>query len=102
MPPSPRTVIYEDVAFVVYGTLKPRHSPGWNEAVKLYCYRKNADGVWVLKKTAWCKTIDYSTYSRYRVKIALPTTGTWKLRAFAPEDKQHAATWSTSIYRRVR
>ncbi len=95
-------IIREDVAFVVYGTLKPRHTPGWNTAVKLYCYRKNADGVWVLKKTAWCKTVDYSSYSRYRVKIALPSTGTWKLRAFAPQDALHAATWSTSIYRRVR
>ncbi len=100
-PVAPLT-IREDVAFVVYGTLKPRHSPGWNKAVKLYCYRKNADGVWVLKKTAWCKTVDYSSYSRYWVKLALPSPGTWKLRAFAPEDKQHAATWSSSIYRRVR
>ena len=100
-PVAPLT-IKEDVAFVVYGTLKPRHTPGWNKAVKLYCYRKNADGIWVLKRTFWCKTVDYSTYSRYRVKIALPTTGTWKLRAFAPQDTLHAATWSTSIYRRVR
>ena len=100
--PVAPSVIYDDVTFLVYGTLKPRHAPGWNEAVKLYCYRKNADGVWVLKRTAWCKTVDYSTYSRYRVKIALPTTGTWKLRAFAPQDKLHAATWSSSIYRKVR
>ena len=100
-PVAPLT-IKEDVAFAVYGTLKPRHSPGWNKAVKLYCYRKNADGVWILKKTAWCKTVDYSSYSRYRVKIALPSTGTWKLRAFAPQDARHAATWSTSIYRKVR
>jgi hypothetical protein len=100
-PVAPLT-IKEDVAFVVYGALKPRHTPGWNEAVKLYCYRKNADGVYVLKKTVWCKTIDYSTYSRYWVKLALPTTGTWKLRAFAPQDKLHAATWSSSIYRKVR
>jgi len=95
-------LIREDVTFLVYGTLKPRHSPGWNKAVKLYCYRKNADGDWVLKRTFWCKTVDYSTYSRYRVKIALPSKGTWKLRAFAPQDKKHAATWSKSIYRRVR
>jgi hypothetical protein len=100
-PVAPLT-IKEDAAFVVYGTLKPRHTPGWNEAVKLYCYRKNADGVYVLKKAVWCKTVDYSTYSRYWVKLALPATGTWKLRAFAPQDKLHAATWSSSIYRRVR
>ncbi len=95
--------IKEDVGFLVYGTLKPRHSPGWNKAVKLYCWRKNLlTGVWVLKKTAWCKTVDYSTYSRYRRTIELPSTGTWKIRAYAPEDARHAATWSTAIYRRVR
>ena len=101
-PVAPLT-IKEDVAFVVYGTLKPRHSPGWNKAVKLYCYRKNLlTGVWVLKKTVWCKTIDYSTYSRYRVSLTLPSTGKWKLRAYAPEDARHAATWSASTYRTVK
>jgi len=101
-PVAPLTV-KEDVAFTVYGTLKPRHSPGWNKAVKLYCWRKNLlTGAWVLKKTVWCKTVDYLTYSRYKVSLALPSPGTWKLRAYAPEDRQHAATWSTSIYRKVR
>ena len=37
----------------------------------------------------------------YRVKIYLGSRGVWKLRAFAPEDQQHAATWSTSHYLRV-
>ena len=87
----------------MYGVLKPRHSPGWNKAVKLYCYRKNLlTGVWVLKKTVWCKTIDYSTYSRYRVSLTLPSPGSWKLRAYAPEDLRHAATWSASTYRKVK
>jgi hypothetical protein len=100
-PIAPLT-IKEDVGFLVYGNFKPRHAVGWNKAVKLYCYRENQlTGVWVLKKTAWCKTVDYSTYSRYKVTIALPSTGSWKLRAYAPEDGRHAATWSTAIYRRV-
>jgi hypothetical protein len=91
------------VKFTVSGTLKPRHSPGWNKAVKLYCYKKDATtGKYVLKKTAWCKTVDYLSYSKYKVTIYLGSRGVWKLRAFAPEDKQHAATWSTSQYMRVK
>jgi hypothetical protein len=71
--------------------------------LKLYCWRKNMlTGAWVLKKTVWCKTIDYSTYSRCWVKTALPSPGSWKLRAYAPEDGRHAATWSSSIYRKVK
>jgi hypothetical protein len=102
---APRVPDYirEDVGFLVYGTLKPRHMVGWNKAVKLYCWRKNKlTDQWVLKKTAWCKTVTYLTYSRYRRTIALPSTGVWKIRAFAPEDLKHAATWSASTYLRVR
>lgn len=96
------SVVYDDVPFVVYGTLKPRHTAGWNQAVKLYCYRQNTDGAYELKKTVWCKTIDYSTYSRYWVRLTVPSGGTWKFRAYAPEDARHAETWSTSTYRLVK
>jgi len=100
--PVAPTSVKKYVTFLVSGTLQPRHSPGWNKAVKLYCYRKNPlTGVWVLKKAVWCKTVDYLSYSKYRVKIYLGSRGVWKLRAFAPEDKKHAATWSTSHYLRV-
>jgi hypothetical protein len=101
-PVAPLT-IKKDVAFVVYGAFKPRHAVGWNKAVKLYCYKKNlTTGTWVLKKTVWCKTIDYSSYSRYWVKLSLPSRGAWKLRAYAPADARHAATWSAAIYRQVK
>ncbi len=94
--PDAPTTVKKYVEFRVEGTLQPRHTPGWNEAVKLYCYKKNPDtGTWVLKKAVWCKTVDYLTYSKYRVTIYLGSTGTWKLRAYAPEDDRHAATWST-------
>jgi hypothetical protein len=56
----------------------------------------------VLKKAVWCKTVDYLSYSKYRVSIYLGSKGTWKLRAFAPEDARHAATWSTSHYLTVK
>ena len=95
--------LVEDVRFLAYGNFKPRHAVGWNKAVKLYCWRKNlVTGEWVLKKTAWCKTVNFLTYSRYKVGIALPSKGVWKLRAYAPEDRKHAATWSAATYRRVR
>jgi hypothetical protein len=95
--------VQRDANFVVYGSLKPRHAPGWNKAVKLYCYKLDAEGeTWLLKKTAWCKTIDYLTYSRYKVTISLPSRGSWKLRAYAPADARHAATWSSSFYLKVK
>ena len=101
--PDAPTTVKKYADFLVSGTLKPRHSPGWNKAVKLYCYKKDpTTGTWVLKKTAWCKTVDYLTYSKYRVSIYLGSGGTWKLRAFAPEDALHAATWSTSHYLTVK
>ncbi len=101
--PDAPTVVKKYVLFRVEGTFKPRHSPGWNKAVKLYCYKKDpTTGTWVLKKTAWCKTVDYLTYSKYRVSIYLGSRGTWRLRAFAPEDARHAATWSTSHYLTVK
>jgi hypothetical protein len=101
--PDAPTVVSKYVEFRVEGTLQPRHMVGWNEAVKLYCYKKDADtGTWVFKKAVWCRTIDYLTYSKYRVTIYLGSTGLWKLRAYAPEDRQHAATWSTSHYLTVR
>ncbi len=100
--PDAPTSVKKYVTFLVSGTFKPRHSPGWNKAVKLYCYKKDpTTGKWVLKKAVWCKTVDYLSYSKYRVKIYLGSRGTWKLRAYAPEDKLHAATWSTSHYLRV-
>jgi len=101
--PDAPTTVKKYADFLVSGTLKPRHSPGWNKAVKLYCYKKDAvTGTWVLKKAVWCKTVDYLTYSKYRVSIYLGSTGTWKLRAFAPEDTLHAATWSTSHFLTVK
>jgi beta propeller repeat protein len=101
--PDAPTTVQKYVDFLVSGTLQPRHTPGWNEAVKLYCYKKDADtGTWVLKKTVWCKTVDYLGYSKYRVTTYLGSTGSWKLRAFAPEDTLHAASWSTSHYLTVK
>ena len=41
--------------------------------MRLYRHRKNLlTGVWALKKTVWCKIIDYLTYSRYKVSLTLP------------------------------
>jgi len=100
--PVAPTSVKKYVTFLVSGTFKPRHSPGWNKAVRLYCYKKDpTTGKWLLKKAVWCKTVDYLSYSKYRVKIYLGSRGVWKLRAFAPEDARHAATWSTSHYLRV-
>ena len=49
--PVAPTSVKKYVTFLVSGTFKPRHSPGWNKAVRLYCYKKDpTTGKWVLKK----------------------------------------------------
>jgi len=41
------------------------------------------------------KASNYSTYTKYSRSIRLPYAGKWRLRAYAPADSGHAATWSS-------
>jgi len=78
--------------YTLYGSLKPHHTEG-TKPVRVYKWRK-VNGKWksygYVKATAY----DYKHYTRYKVKMRLTTRGTWRLRAYAPGDSTHAATWS--------
>jgi uncharacterized protein YkwD len=77
--PVTRSTFVRDRRYSVHGLLKPRHADG-TLAVKLRCYRLES-GHWVLRKTVRAKVSDSSTYSRYDVRLALPSRGKWRLRA---------------------
>lgn len=82
-----------NTAFAVSGTLKPRHASG-TSPVKVYAYQRSGR-VWLLRKTVSARVSAYSTYSLYKTTISLPAAGDWRLRAYAPADAAHAATWGS-------
>jgi hypothetical protein len=90
-PNAPR-VAHKGRGFAAYGFLKPRHTAG-GHAVYIRCYRKSA-GVWRLVKTVRTTNRNYSTYTKYAAAVSLPSTGSWRLRAYAPADSRHVATLS--------
>jgi hypothetical protein len=78
----------------VYGALKPWHKPG-SKPVRIYRYRK-IGRVWKRSGPPVSATVsDHGTYSRYAARIRLAKKGSWRLRAWAPADAEHAATWSS-------
>ncbi len=97
--PVVKSVLVRGRAYSVHGFLKPRHAAG-SLAVKLRCYRRES-GRWKLRKTVRAKVRDYSTYSRYSVKLALPSSGKWRLRA-SHECGEHRASLSACRYVTVR
>jgi Tol biopolymer transport system component len=80
-------------AATVYGYLKPRHSAG-SYPVRIYKDRLVA-GKWVSYGYDNAKAANYRTYSKYSRSIKLTVKGRWRLRAYAPDDSGHAATWSS-------
>jgi uncharacterized protein YkwD len=94
--PVVRPVLVRGRKYSVQGFLKPRHAAG-SLAVKLRCYRRES-GHWTLRKTVRAKVHDYSTYSRYSAKFALPSSGKWRLRASHACDEHRAGS---SAYRNV-
>ncbi len=85
----------------VWGTLKPRHTKG-TKPVRIYRW-KRVGGKWKAYGYVSAKVANYKTYSKYTRTVHLPSKGRWKLRAYAPADSKHAATWSKkSDYVRVR
>ena len=74
-------------SYTVYGSLKPKHTAG-TRPVWDYKYKKVA-GKWrsygYVKATAY----NYSTHTRYKVKMRLPSKGSWRLMALASADAKH-------------
>ncbi len=92
--PWKSTTARKNKSFTVRGTLNPRHTAG-SSPVKLRFYRWNGKK-YVYKKSYTAKAYNYSTYSRYKASVKLPSSGTWRMRAYAPADSLHAASaWSS-------
>jgi len=91
-PVAPKTM-RRGKAYTVYGSLKPRHASG-TKPVRIYKYKK-VGGNWKSYGYVKATASNYSAYSRYKVKMKLTSKGKWRLRAYAPADSLHAATWST-------
>jgi len=85
--------MYRTKYYTVYGYLKPRHTAG-TYPVRIYAYRY-VSGKWRTFGFAAARASNYSTYTKYSRSIRLPYAGKWKVRAWAPADGLHAATWST-------
>lgn len=81
-------------SYSVYGYLKPRHS---GSPVKIYAYRLEGT-TWKLRVTAYAKSTNYLTYSKYAATIRLPYAGKWQIRAYHT-DAVHYSTYSS--YRTV-
>ncbi len=81
-----------------------KHAAG-TKPVRIKAYRYSG-GKYRYKKTYYAKAYDYrsggTTYTKYSVKIKLPRTGRWRLKAYHPEDSLNAATYSGYKYVRVR
>jgi subtilisin family serine protease len=85
--------------FTVYGYLKPRHAAGArNVRIKAYLYNTHSH-TYVLKRTFTLKNYNYSSYTKYSGRIALPYTGTWHLYAYYSQTTSFVS--ATSGYRKV-
>jgi photosystem II stability/assembly factor-like uncharacterized protein len=78
----------------VYGYLKPRHSSG-TYPVRIYTWKRSESGLWKPYGYVTASASNYSTFTKYVKAMKLPYKGRWRLRAYAPQDSQHLATWST-------
>lgn len=90
-PVAPKTM-KRSKSYTVYGSLKPKHTAG-TKPVRIYKYKK-VGKKWVKKGYVTAKAYNYKSYTRYKVKMKLTSRGSWRLRAYAPADSRHSATWS--------
>ena len=90
--PVAPTYAYVKRAFTAYGYLKPRHTAGSYPA-RIYKYRY-VSGSWKSYGYVSAKASNFYSYTKYSRSISLPYKGRWRLRAYAPADAGHAATWS--------
>lgn len=78
----------------VYAKLEPLHTSG-TYPVRIYKWKK-VSGSWKAYGYVKAKAAKYNDYtSKCSVSMSLPSTGSWRLRAYAPADSKHAATWSS-------
>jgi len=93
-PKAPKTM-RRSRDYTVSGFLQPRHESG-TYPVRIYRWKRTASGKWKSYGHVKASASDYSTHSKYSSRIALPSTGQWRLRAYALADAKHAKTWSSA------
>jgi len=79
--------------YTVYGYLTPRHTAR-TYPVRIYKWRK-IGRTWRSQGFVVARASNYSSITKYAQSMKLSTRGTWRLRALAPADNGHAATWSS-------
>jgi Bacterial Ig domain len=84
---------YRGRTLSVYGYLKPRHTSG-SYPVRIYRFRQ-VPGGWRSYGYVLARASNTSSYTKYSKNITLPYRGKWALRAYAPGDGGHVATYST-------
>lgn len=84
-------------AFTATGYLTPRHVAR-GRSVSVACFKFSSAKGWVPVKTVWATNANYSNYTRYTVRMSLPSAGKWKLVAHTPIDAVHIATSSSPRY----
>ena len=80
--------------YSVYGYLKPQHKAG-TYPVRIYRYRYER-GAWKSYSYVNAKAANYSNYTKYAASMRLPYAGRWRVRACAPADTGHRATWASA------
>lgn len=96
--PIARSIMSRFRYYTVYGWLRPRHASG-TYPVRIYKWKRTSGGGWRSYGYEKAKVSNPSHYSsvtsKYARSIRLPYRGKWRLRASAPADSGHAATWSS-------
>lgn len=93
--PYAPTTMRRSTAYTVYGYLRPKHASG-SRPIRIYKWKRTSTGAWRSYGYVLATASNYSTYSKYSVRMSLPSTGKWRLRAYHPADGTHAASWSAS------
>ncbi len=89
-------LVYGGSSFTVSGYLKPKHSEG-TYPVRVYKYVYSG-GEWVNKGYVKAKAYDYSSYTKYKAKVTMPSGySKVRFRVLHPEDSKNEKTWSTYL-----
>ena len=99
--PSAPTAVNHRRAFAVSGLLKPRHAAG-SYPVLLRFERWERGSGWVLRKTVKARAYNYLSYTKYRASVALPYTGSWRVRAYHSGDSIIATNGNAATYSAYR
>ena len=97
--PAAPTTVKHGRRFTARGSLVPKHKAG-SKTVKIKCYKK-VSGKWRLKKTVTAVNANYKSYTRYSVRMALSSKGSWKLVATYAANDDYAKTTSKAEFLKV-